>query len=54
MYHFFVTPDAVAEGRIFLEGGDVNHMKNVLRMRPGEQVEISDGNNRMYRCAVER
>ena len=41
MHHFFVTPDAVENGRIFLEGGDVNHMKNVLRMRPGEEVEIS-------------
>lgn len=67
MHHFFVTPDQVAEERIYIEGSDVNHMKNVLRMKIGEQVEIScpaclsecpgdihlgDGNNLKYLCQV--
>lgn len=53
MQHFFVTPSQVKEGRIYVEGSDVNHMKNVLRMRCGEELMISDGNNQKYRCAVE-
>lgn len=53
MQHFFVTPDQVKEERVYIEGSDVNHMKNVLRMRVGEEVMISDGNNRTYRCAVQ-
>lgn len=52
MHHFFVTPDQVAEEQIYIEGSDVNHMKNVLRMKVGESVEISDGNNLKYLCQV--
>ena len=53
MHHFFVTPSQVSGETIFVEGQDVNHMKNVLRMKIGEQVEISDGNNKKYLCEVE-
>ena len=53
MQHFFVTPDQVKEDHIYIEGSDVNHMKNVLRMRAGEEVMVSDGNNRKYLCEVE-
>ncbi|XCP83410.1 16S rRNA (uracil(1498)-N(3))-methyltransferase [Roseburia hominis] len=52
MHHFFVTPSQVKEKVIYIEGSDVNHMKNVLRLRIGEQVEISDGNNLKYLCRV--
>lgn len=41
-------------GRIAVTGQDVNHMKNVLRIRPGEEILISDGTGRDYRCLVER
>lgn len=53
MQHFFVTPSQVEGDRIYIEGTDVNHMKNVLRMHPGEAVEISDGDNLKYRCVIE-
>jgi len=52
MQHFFVTPDQVKGDLIFVEGSDVNHMKNVLRMRLGEEVAISDGNNCQYLCKI--
>lgn len=53
MQHFFVTPDQVRGQQIYIEGSDVNHMKNVLRMKQGEKVEISDGNNHRYCCHIE-
>lgn len=53
MQHFFVTPDQVSGQKIYIEGSDVNHMKNVLRMKIGEEVEISDGNNHRYCCSIE-
>ena len=53
MQHFFVTPSQVSGDRIIIEGSDVNHMKNVLRMHPGEEVTISDGNNKQYLCRIE-
>ena len=53
MHHFFVTPEQITGETIFIEGQDVNHMKNVLRMKIGEQVKISDGNNKNYLCEVQ-
>ena len=48
MQHFFVPPSQVEETEIVIRGSDVNHMKNVLRMKPGEEVSVSDGNNCRY------
>ena len=42
MQHFFVDASQVSEETIRIEGTDVNHMKNVLRMRIGEEVTVSD------------
>lgn len=53
MHQFFVTPMQVKEDRIYIEGQDVNHIKNVLRMKAGEQLKISDGNNKRYLCEIE-
>ena len=53
MHHFFTDPSQVRDGKIFIEGSDVNHMKNVLRMRVGEQVQISDQNGKNYLCELE-
>lgn len=52
MQHFFVPPSQVEEKEIIITGSDVNHMKNVLRMKPGEEVTVSDGNNCQYICRV--
>ncbi len=52
MYHFFVTPEDVSEGMVKITGTDVNHIKNVLRMKPGEMMLISDGQGRDYCCAI--
>lgn len=54
MQHFFVTPAQVGDGQIRIEGSDVNHMKNVLRMRSGEELTVSDGSNQKYLCVIER
>ena len=53
MHHFFVTPQQISGDKIRIEGGDVNHMKNVLRMKLQDKAEISDGESRTYLCEVE-
>lgn len=53
MQHFFVTPDQVTGKNIRIEGMDVNHIRNVLRMREGDELLVSDGNNHKYRCRIE-
>lgn len=52
MQHFFVPASQVEETEIIVKGSDVNHMKNVLRMKPGEEVSVSDGNNCRYLCRI--
>lgn len=52
MQHFFVPPSQAGEAEIRITGSDVNHMKNVLRMKAGEKVTVSDGNNRRYLCKI--
>ena len=44
MYQFFVEPEQidVAGKSVIIRGNDVNHIKNVLRMRPGEEVAVSN------------
>ena len=38
---------------IFIDGPDVNHIRNVLRMNPGEEVNVTDGTGeKVYRCAI--
>ena len=55
MYQFFVGPEQidVAAKTVIIRGNDVNHIKNVLRMRPGEEVAVSNGiDGREYRCGI--
>ena len=52
MQHFFVEPNQIDGRKIYIEGSDVNHIKNVLRMKPGEKIYVSDGNNRQYLCSI--
>ncbi len=55
MYHFFVEPSQidVINKKATVTGSDFNHIKNVLRMKPGEELSLSNGvDNREYRCAV--
>ena len=53
MHHFFVESTQICGDTIAIEGSDLNHMKNVLRIKPGEQVEISDGSSNRYICEVD-
>ena len=65
MYQFFVEPEQidVAGKSVIIRGNDVNHIKNVLRMRPGEEVAVSNAvlwplavsngiDGREYRCGI--
>ena len=55
MQRFFVEPHQIDEEahQIHITGSDVNHISNVLRMKPGEELWISDGSKYEYRCTIE-
>ncbi len=53
MNRFFVDMDGREAGTsITITGGDVNHIRNVLRLKIGEQILISDGRGRDYYCRI--
>ena len=55
MYQFFVNPGQIQGHLVTIEGTDVNHIKNVLRMKPGEEIAVSNGQDgREYRCEIEK
>ena len=53
MYHFFVKPEQISGDRAVITGPDVNHIGNVLRMKPGEKVLLSAGEDWEYLCGIE-
>ena len=53
MYHFFAEHENISEDYIDIRGGDVNHIKNVIRLKAGDEVLISSGDNYDYLCVIE-
>jgi 16S rRNA (uracil1498-N3)-methyltransferase len=52
MFHFFVSPENITADEVAIVGSDVNHIKNVLRMKTGEKFVANDGNGASYCCSV--
>ncbi len=52
MYRFFVPAEQIFDNYAEIIGDDVNHIRNVLRMEPGEKVVISCGQGIDYYCII--
>ncbi len=56
MHRVFIEPSQVDEKdhRVIIRGDEVNHIKNVLRMKPGEELDACESvSRRLYRCMIE-
>lgn len=53
MYRFFADQFSTEDGRIYLSGKDVNHIRNVLRMRAGDQLFVVLTDGWEYICRIE-
>ena len=53
MHHFFVSPEQIDDKYVTITGGDVNHIKNVLRMKVDEELLVSNGQDKDYYCKIE-
>ena len=52
MSRFFVDPSDVTERYIYLsDRGDLHHMKKVLRLSIGDELDVSDGTAPLCRCS---
>lgn len=52
MFQFFVDADRIGTDTISIIGDDVNHIKNVLRMKVGTPVRISNMEDKDYICEI--
>lgn len=52
MYHFFAMHENIHDSYIEIVGSDVNHIKNVLRLKQGAEILVSSGDNVDYVCHI--
>lgn len=53
MPRFFVEQEIVSEAdHIVLNSDDSHHIVNVLRLRPGEKIEVCDSHHTLFLCAM--
>ena len=54
MLHIFVDPAQMQGDLLHVTGSDVNHIKNVLRLKPGDEISVRTGQDeREYRYGIE-
>ena len=54
MLHIFAEPGDISGDRLTITGKEYNHIRNVLRMKQGEIISVSDGQDgRDYRFAID-
>ena len=52
MSTFFVTPDAITPPTIRMTGDLLHHLRDSLRLRPGDSLTLNDGYGTRYRVEV--
>ena len=52
MYRFYVEKSELRDGEVSLTGEDNNHIRNVLRMQPGQEITVCDGEGTDYICRL--
>ena len=52
MHRFFVDDIQELNSGVMITGSDVNHIKSVLRLRPGDEIQVSDGSSKDYICTI--
>ncbi len=52
MHRFYVEEDQISGDEISISGSDVNHIKNVLRMRENEEIIICNGQGKDFQCII--
>jgi 16S rRNA (uracil1498-N3)-methyltransferase len=53
MPRFYVPADQIQGGQVTITGSDINHIKNVLRLKIGDQFEVFDSTQKAYLCELQ-
>jgi hypothetical protein len=54
MPRFFVNPEDIYSDHIIISGEDVKHIRNVLRMKRGENLTLCDGSGNEYLAVIRK
>ncbi len=53
MHRFFVDPEIIRADEVVISGSDVRHIRDVLRLKPGDKIQAVDGTGAEYEVALE-
>lgn len=54
MRYFFIDPSLVTGPEVSITGSEAHHIKNVLRLKPGDGLKLFDGTGFEYEAAIVR
>ncbi len=52
MRHFYIDPSAATKSFIAIKGSEAHHIKNVLRLKPGDLLKLFDGTGYEYEAVI--
>ena len=52
MHRFFIPQEKISHEQFRIDGSDVNHIKNVLRLKAGDKIELFDRSQNIYHCEI--
>ena len=53
MYRFYVSKEQITDDKVYIDGTDVNHIKNVLRKKIDDKINICNSDTQKnYECVI--
>ncbi len=52
MRYFFINPSDLVGQKAIVKGSDAHHIKNVLRLKPGDKIGLFDGTGLNYETSI--
>ena len=53
-YRFYINSNLIKDAKLVLQGDQLHHMKNVMRMRIGETVQVINGRNQLAQATIDK
>ena len=52
MHRFYAPPERITGNSVTLDAVEARHLREVLRLKPGEAVSVFDGRGNEYFCEI--
>jgi 16S rRNA (uracil1498-N3)-methyltransferase len=52
MRHFYLDPSEATKSSLYIKGSEAHHIKNVLRLKPGDHLKLFDGAGYEYEAVI--